>query len=48
MVHSNSEGVPAPAGPAGENLAMFSNKQGAEAVVDAWYEEVNNIISYDP
>jgi len=27
---------------------MFSNQQGAEAVVDAWYEEVNNIISYDP
>jgi len=28
---------------------MFSNKQsGAEAIVDAWYEEVNNIISYDP
>ena len=27
---------------------MFSNEQGAEAVVDAWYEEVNNIVSYDP
>lgn len=48
MKHADSYQIPPPAGPAGENLAMFSHAQPPDKVVAAWYSEVNNISTYDP
>lgn len=40
MAHSQSYQIPAPAGPAGENLAMASYALEPEAAVNMWYNEV--------
>jgi len=42
MQHSDCYGVPAPAGPAGENLFSGSGSYNAMDVVSGWYEEINN------
>jgi len=42
MSHSKSYDVPAPAGPAGENLAWASYSLSAERSVQMWYDEVND------
>jgi len=42
MKHSASYSIPAPAGPAGENLAMGSGNLGAADSVSMWYSEVND------
>merc|ERR1719161_2336032 len=42
MKHSNSYGVPPPAGPAGENLAWGSYLLSGEEATQMWYDEVNN------
>merc|ERR1711990_79261 len=42
MSHSDCYSVPAPAGPAGENLAWASYSLSAERSVQMWYDEVND------
>merc|ERR1719161_42508 len=46
MKHSNSYGVPPPAGPAGENLAWGSYLLSPEQATKMWYDEVNNCGSF--
>jgi len=42
MEHSDCYDVPAPAGPAGENLFKGSGSYNAMDAVSSWYEEINN------
>jgi hypothetical protein len=42
MSHSDCYGVPAPAGPAGENLAWASYSLSPDKATEMWYDEVND------
>jgi len=45
MSHSDSYGIPPPAGPSGENLAWSSHGRSPMNAVQAWYSEVADCIT---